>query len=108
MVLPGTNGRGGQPGLTWLPRRGSPGQTEDQYTAIRGVSAIQVRAPRPGGNWLRSRSARPAVGTGRGPGVLEGSIQPGRVFDRTIRLDQAPDGYRAMDNREALKILIRP
>lgn len=42
------------------------------------------------------------------PDVLEGTIQPGRVFDRTISLDQTPDGYRAMDNREALKVLIQP
>ena len=42
------------------------------------------------------------------PGVLDGSIQPGRVFDRTISLDHTPDGYRAMGEREALKILIQP
>ena len=42
------------------------------------------------------------------PDVLDGTIQPGRVFDRTISLDHAPDGYCAMDNREALKILIQP
>jgi hypothetical protein len=30
------------------------------------------------------------------------------VFDRTLSLDEIPDGYRAMANREALKILIRP
>jgi threonine dehydrogenase-like Zn-dependent dehydrogenase len=42
------------------------------------------------------------------PDVLDGTIQPGRVFDRTISLDQTPDGYRAMDNREALKVLIQP
>jgi threonine dehydrogenase-like Zn-dependent dehydrogenase len=42
------------------------------------------------------------------PEVLDGTIQPARVFDRTISLDQTPDGYRAMDNREALKILIQP
>jgi threonine dehydrogenase-like Zn-dependent dehydrogenase len=41
------------------------------------------------------------------PGVLDGSLQPGRVFDRTISLDQAPDGYRAMAGRQALKILIQ-
>jgi threonine dehydrogenase-like Zn-dependent dehydrogenase len=40
--------------------------------------------------------------------VLDGTIQPGRVFDRTISLDRTPDGYRAMDKREALKILVRP
>lgn len=42
------------------------------------------------------------------PDVLEGRIDPGRVFDRTIGLDGVPDGYRAMDERSALKVLIRP
>ncbi|WP_244146417.1 zinc-dependent alcohol dehydrogenase family protein [Comamonas antarctica] len=40
------------------------------------------------------------------PDVLEGRIQPGRVFDRTISLSDAAEGYRAMDRREALKVLI--
>ena len=40
------------------------------------------------------------------PDVLEGRIQPGRVFDRTGRIDDVPDGYRAMNEREALKVLI--
>ncbi|ANY05069.1 zinc-dependent alcohol dehydrogenase family protein [Pseudonocardia sp. HH130630-07] len=42
------------------------------------------------------------------PDVLDGTIQPGKVFDRTIGLDEVPDGYRAMNDREALKVLIRP
>lgn len=42
------------------------------------------------------------------PAVLDGSVQPGRVFDREIDLDQVPDGYRAMDQRTALKVMIRP
>ena len=42
------------------------------------------------------------------PDVLEGRIDPGRVFDRTVDLDGVPDGYRAMNEREALKVLIRP
>ncbi|GAB3964776.1 alcohol dehydrogenase catalytic domain-containing protein [Actinoallomurus acanthiterrae] len=42
------------------------------------------------------------------PDVLNGVIDPGRVFDRTVELDGVPDGYRAMDSREALKVLIRP
>jgi threonine dehydrogenase-like Zn-dependent dehydrogenase len=42
------------------------------------------------------------------PDVLEGRIEPGRVFDRTIGLDGVPDGYRAMNEREALKVMIRP
>jgi threonine dehydrogenase-like Zn-dependent dehydrogenase len=40
------------------------------------------------------------------PDVLEGTIQPGRVFDRVASLDEVPDGYRAMDEREALKVII--
>ena len=42
------------------------------------------------------------------PDVLEGSIEPGRVFDRTVDLDGVPDGYRAMDDREAIKVLVKP
>jgi len=41
------------------------------------------------------------------PDVLEGRAQPGKVFDRTVTLDQVPDGYRAMADRTALKVLIR-
>jgi threonine dehydrogenase-like Zn-dependent dehydrogenase len=42
------------------------------------------------------------------PEVLDGRIEPGRVFDRTVALEGIPDGYRAMNEREALKVLIRP
>jgi len=42
------------------------------------------------------------------PDVLDGQIEPGRVFDRTISLDEVPDGYHAMASREALKVIIRP
>jgi threonine dehydrogenase-like Zn-dependent dehydrogenase len=42
------------------------------------------------------------------PDVLEGRIEPGKVFDRTVGLDGVPDGYRAMDAREALKVLVQP
>jgi threonine dehydrogenase-like Zn-dependent dehydrogenase len=41
------------------------------------------------------------------PDVLEGRIQPGRVFDRTIGLHETPEGYRAMDAREAIKVMIQ-
>jgi threonine dehydrogenase-like Zn-dependent dehydrogenase len=40
------------------------------------------------------------------PDVLEGRIEPGRVFDRVGPLDEVPDGYRAMNEREAIKFLI--
>jgi len=42
------------------------------------------------------------------PDVLEGRIEPGRVFDRAVDLDGVPDGYRAMDDRESIKVLVRP
>jgi threonine dehydrogenase-like Zn-dependent dehydrogenase len=42
------------------------------------------------------------------PDVLEGRIQPGRVFDRRTNLDGVPEGYRAMNDREAIKVLIEP
>jgi threonine dehydrogenase-like Zn-dependent dehydrogenase len=35
-------------------------------------------------------------------------IDPGRVFDLTLPLDQAAEGYRAMDERRAIKTLLRP
>jgi len=40
------------------------------------------------------------------PDVLEGRIEPGRVFDRVTDIDGVPDGYRAMDQREAIKVMI--
>ncbi len=40
------------------------------------------------------------------PDVLEGRITPGRVFDRVTNLEGVPDGYRAMDAREAIKVMI--
>ncbi|MET8091502.1 alcohol dehydrogenase catalytic domain-containing protein [Micromonospora sp. NPDC005220] len=40
------------------------------------------------------------------PGILDGSVNPGKVFDRTVALDEVPAAYRAMDNREVLKALI--
>jgi threonine dehydrogenase-like Zn-dependent dehydrogenase len=40
------------------------------------------------------------------PDVLEGRIEPGRVFDRVTDLDGVPDGYRAMNAREAIKVMI--
>jgi len=42
------------------------------------------------------------------PDILEGRIQPGKVFDRTVGLDDVPDGYRAMAERESIKVMVRP
>ncbi|MBB4928863.1 hypothetical protein FHR34_007960 [Kitasatospora kifunensis] len=42
------------------------------------------------------------------PHILNGDIHPGRVFDRTVALDDIAEGYRLMNDREALKVLVRP
>src|SRR5215212_783418 len=42
------------------------------------------------------------------PDVLDGSIEPGRVLDRVVGLEGVPDGYRAMDDREAIKVMVKP
>jgi len=42
------------------------------------------------------------------PDVMNGSVEPGKVFNRTISLDETPEGYRAMHDREALKVLVKP
>ena len=42
------------------------------------------------------------------PDVLEGTIEPGRVLDRTVPLEEVPDGYRAMNDREAIKVQVEP
>ncbi|WP_348675187.1 zinc-dependent alcohol dehydrogenase family protein [uncultured Abyssibacter sp.] len=40
--------------------------------------------------------------------VLDGAINPGKVFDLTLPLDQVAEGYRAMDERIAIKALLMP
>jgi len=40
--------------------------------------------------------------------VLKGKIHPGKVFDLTLPLEQVAEGYRAMDERRAIKALLRP
>ncbi len=40
--------------------------------------------------------------------VLDGAINPGKVFDLTLPLDQVAEGYRAMDERRAIKTLLLP
>ncbi|MFJ8495427.1 zinc-dependent alcohol dehydrogenase family protein [Streptomyces sp. NPDC094038] len=40
--------------------------------------------------------------------VQTGRIDPGKVFDLTLPLDEVAEGYRAMDERRAIKALLRP
>jgi hypothetical protein len=42
------------------------------------------------------------------PDILDGRIEPGKVFDSVVGLDEVPDGYRAMNEREAIKVMVRP
>ena len=42
------------------------------------------------------------------PDVLSGAIEPGRVFDLELPLTEAAEAYAAMDERRAIKVLLRP
>lgn len=42
------------------------------------------------------------------PEVLSGAIDPGRVFDLEVPLDDIAEAYAAMDERRAIKVLVRP
>ncbi|HQZ68476.1 MAG TPA: hypothetical protein PLY87_25480, partial [Planctomycetaceae bacterium] len=40
--------------------------------------------------------------------VLDRKIDPGKVFDLTLPLESVAEGYKAMDERRAIKALLRP
>jgi len=42
------------------------------------------------------------------PSVLDGSLDPGPVFDLTVPLEDIAAGYAAMDDRRAIKVLVVP
>lgn len=42
------------------------------------------------------------------PLVLDRTLEPKRVFDRELPVDETPEAYRLMDSREALKVMVRP
>lgn len=42
------------------------------------------------------------------PDILNGAIEPGKVFDVATNLDGVPEGYKAMDDRASLKVLVKP
>jgi threonine dehydrogenase-like Zn-dependent dehydrogenase len=42
------------------------------------------------------------------PAIVDGTIEPGKVLDTTTDLAGVPDGYRAMADRESIKVLVRP
>jgi threonine dehydrogenase-like Zn-dependent dehydrogenase len=42
------------------------------------------------------------------PNVLEGKIEPGKVFDCTTDIEGVPAGYKAMNDRESIKVMVAP
>ncbi|MGA7148462.1 MAG: alcohol dehydrogenase catalytic domain-containing protein [Microbacterium sp.] len=66
------------------------------WDSLFGKNAMLAGGPAPVRAYLEE-----AVGQ-----VLSGAIDPGRVFDRTVGIDDVPAGYAAMDAREALKVLV--
>ena len=40
--------------------------------------------------------------------IMDRTIDPGKVFDMTLPLEDAAQGYRAMDERKAVKVLLTP
>ncbi len=70
--------------------------------------------PRADAMFMRNISVRGGVAPARAyipellPDVLEGRVEPGRVFDSTIGLDDVPEGYRAMNDRETIKAMVKP
>jgi threonine dehydrogenase-like Zn-dependent dehydrogenase len=78
-----------------------------------GVPQYEEAPVGPGTLWRRNITLTGGPGAQRPyieellPDVLEGRIEPGKVFDRTVGLDDVPAGYAAMDAREALKVLVR-
>jgi threonine dehydrogenase-like Zn-dependent dehydrogenase len=63
------------------------------YDGVEGGQGEAVRVPQADGTLVRGK-------------FLEGRIEPGRVFDRVTNLDGVREGYRAMNDREAIKVMI--
>jgi threonine dehydrogenase-like Zn-dependent dehydrogenase len=68
------------------------------FGAIFGKNATVTGGPAPVRTYLEAAIDR----------VLSGAVNPGRVFDVTVSIDDVPAGYAAMDGRDALKVMIDP
>jgi hypothetical protein len=92
----------------------SLGSVRDGGVISRVGAAQYTEVPMDFGTFFRNIALTGGVAPARAyieelmPDILDGTIEPGRVFDRSIPLEETPDGYRAMASREALKVLIRP
>lgn len=94
---------------------------ETAYGVVRdGATISRVGAPQYGevpadfGTFLRNVTLTGGVAPARAyidellPDVLDGTVQPGKVFTDTVDLDGVPAGYEAMKDRKALKVLVQP
>jgi threonine dehydrogenase-like Zn-dependent dehydrogenase len=92
----------------------SLGVARDGGVVSRVGAAQYAEVPMDFGTFMRNITLTGGVAPARAyieellPGVLDGSLQPDRVFDRTISLEETPDGYQAMADRQALKVMIQP
>lgn len=90
------------------------GVVRDGGVVSRVGAAQYTEVPMDFGTFLRNITLTGSVAPARAyieehmPDILDGSIEPGRVFDAAIGLDNVPGGYRAMAERRALKVLICP
>ena len=85
---------GGQIGFVGLPAGGPEVPVRQLYTTNVGVRGGMA-------------SVRPYVDQLL-PEVLDKTIEPGPVFDLELPLDQVQEAYAAMDERRAIKVLLRP
>jgi len=94
---------------------------ESAFAVVRaGGTVSRVGAPQyddvpmPFGVFMRNVTLTGGVAPARAyidellPDVLEGRIEPGKVFDLAVGLDDIASGYKAMADRTALKVLVRP
>ena len=68
------------------------------FGSLFGKNARLAGGPAPVRNYLETGIAD----------VLSGKINPGKVFDLTLPLEQVADAYQAMDSRTALKVMLTP
>ena len=81
-----------------------PSVTSASRTASKST-ARNCSTARPSPRWPGARAAIPAQADRSG---VERKIDPGKVFDLVMPLDQVAEGYRAMDERRAIKTLLQP
>ncbi|HET9873929.1 MAG TPA: zinc-dependent alcohol dehydrogenase family protein [Propionibacteriaceae bacterium] len=89
------------------------GAVRDGGTVSRVGAAQYSAVPMDFGTVMRNITLTGGVAPARAyiedllPDILEGRIEPGRVFDSTVTLEETPKGYQAMADRTALKVLIQ-